>query len=136
MASNQIFSQLLSAARSEAAPQRLVFLLARRALPAGATDGQRRGYTQGTGGALEPLGCVDKSPHELTTFDDFALEANGACPGWDLIFIAALSLGGLSTGIDARVTEAMKRMVADVQMGRVDKFLALGADGEQLRLTC
>ena len=62
MASDTIFSQLISAARREAAPQRLVFLLTRRELPHGATAGQQRGYAKGTGGALEPLGCVAISP--------------------------------------------------------------------------
>ena len=133
MVSNEVFAQLLEAARAQAHPQRLIFLFARRELPAAATAAQQHVYARGDGGALQPLGGVDKSPDELTTFAELAAEADAACPDWDVVFVAALTLQDRIAYATALVDDAMKRMVAAVHGGRVAGLLCLNAQGQPLQ---
>ena len=129
------FTQLLQAARQQAQPQRLLFVFTQRELPADASAEQKESFARGGGGALEPLACVDKSPHELTDFAALLAESRRSCPPWDVVFIAALSGANAQPPAAPTVSEALKRMVAAVQSGHVGSFLALDAAGDALTLT-
>jgi hypothetical protein len=61
------FNDLLTAARQQSQPQRLLLVFAKAELPAGSTPEQRRRFLAGQGGALVPLMCVDKAPGELSS---------------------------------------------------------------------
>jgi hypothetical protein len=71
------FDDLLSAARSQPLPQRLLFVFAGVELPEDATPAQRLEFERGEGGALVPQMCVDKGLDELHSFDQ--LSAGGEC---------------------------------------------------------
>ena len=134
MQQQDTFSQLLAAARAQPQPQRLLFVFTQRELPADASDSQRQAFAQSAGGALQPIACVDKSPHELSDFAALVAESRQACPPWDVVFIAALSGAGTQPPAAAQVSEGLKRMVAAVQSGHVGPFLALNAEGDPLTL--
>ncbi|MDO9479321.1 MAG: ribonucleotide reductase subunit alpha, partial [Hydrogenophaga sp.] len=53
------FDDLLSAARAQPLPQRLLLVFAGIELPDDATPTERAGFERGEGGALVPQMCVD-----------------------------------------------------------------------------
>ena len=69
------FDDLLTAARLQPLPQRLLFVFAAAELPDDSTPEQRADFEAGHGGALVPMVCVDRSPHEIDSFD--TLKAQG-----------------------------------------------------------
>ena len=83
------FDDLLSAARAQVEPQRLLFVFVQAELPEAPTPEQRAGFARGQGGALVPRLCVDKAPDELGTFDALAQEAVQFGQPWTLVFAAA-----------------------------------------------
>ena len=76
------FEDLLTAARAQPQPQRLLFVFAAVEMPDDATADQRAGFARGEGGALVPQMCVDKAPDELNTFADLAEEAQQFGKPW------------------------------------------------------
>jgi hypothetical protein len=132
MMSNDVFQQLLACARAEPEPQRLLFVFTERELPPGASAAQRERYHEGRCGALTPLACVDKSPHEMTTFENLAKESAQACPAWTVVFVAALAGARSCPPERARVDEGLKNMIGAIQAGRVSGLLALDRAGEMV----
>lgn len=78
------FQGLISAAKQQPQPQRLLFLFAKAE-----TDDE--GNTHQQRGTLSPLMCVDKLPDELSSFADFSDEADSISPDWDFMLAAGLS---------------------------------------------
>jgi hypothetical protein len=126
------FRQLLDAAAAQPEPQRLLFVFAAAELPADATPEQRQRFERGQGGTLAPLACVDKGPHELTTFEALAQESRHATPAWQAVFIAALSGQHGRPPSSALVDASLQAMVKAVRDGRFERYLALGPTGEPL----
>ena len=89
----QTFDDLLSAARSQPLPQRLLFVFAGVELPSDATPAQRFEFERGEGGALVPQMCVDKGLDELHSFDQLVQEAKAFGQPWGMVFAAALAGG-------------------------------------------
>jgi hypothetical protein len=124
------FDDLLRAARQQSQPQRLLFVFMGAELPQDSTPAQREAFAAGTGGALVPLMCVDKTPDELTTFAALAGEARRAGPDWNIVFVAALA------GRDGRVpshdeAEApLQRMVDAINAGSHGSFIPFDRDGQ------
>lgn len=85
------FDDLLAAARQQSEPQRLLFVFATVELPDDCTPEQRIAFEAGSGGALTPLACLDKSPDELDSFEALYAESRQYVPHWTLVFAAALS---------------------------------------------
>ena len=88
------FNDLLSAARQQAIPQRLLFLFASVELPSGASEKEQKDFANGSGGSLVPLMSVDKSPESIVSFGQLSDEANSYAPDWKFVFVAALQIGG------------------------------------------
>lgn len=78
------FESLITAAKQQSQPQRLLFLFAK----AEAEESKKKNQHRGT---LSPLMCVDKLPEELTTFADFCKEADGISPDWHFMLAVGLS---------------------------------------------
>ena len=78
------FQSLITAAKQQSQPQRLLFLFAK----AETEDNKKSGQQRGT---LSPLMCVDKLPDELTTFANFSDEADAISPDWDFMLAVGLS---------------------------------------------
>ena len=124
------FDDLLSVARAQADPQRLLFVFAGAELPADSTPEQRREFETGAGGALVPLMCVDKALDELTTFAALADEARISGPTWAVVFVAALAgqHGRFMTSQDAEAP--LQRMVEAIKAGSHGAFIPFGRDGQ------
>jgi hypothetical protein len=131
--STPVFERLLQAARTQAEPQRLLFVFAQGELPEDASAAQRAAYAAGLGGALTPIVCVDKSPAELDTFEALVAESRTACPPWEAVFIGALDGQAGREPSPARVEQALTSMVNDVRVGRLAGYLALDPRGDPLQ---
>lgn len=128
------FDDLLGAARAQDQPQRLLFVFAGIELPDDATPAQRAGFERGEGGALVPQLCVDKSPGELTSFEQLRQEAAGMGQAWGMVFVAAMSgtRGKPPTSADA--DQPLQNMVEAVRQGRIQNFIPFDLQGRAVQL--
>ncbi len=121
------FPDLLTAARQQAQPQRLLFLFA-RAEASGQTE-------QGTRGNLEPVMCVDRLPEEIASFDDFVEEADSIAQDWDFMF--AVGLSG-NQGIAPTPEEAepyLNKMTNDLVSGHnIQMYVVFNRDGDLVQI--
>lgn len=121
------FDDLLTAARQQPEPQRLLFVFVTAELPAGSTPEQAADFEAGQGGALVPLMCVDKTPEEVVSFTTLAEESRQFGQPWALVFVAALP--------DGRDAEApLQRMVEDIKRGALGNYLPFNTRGEPVTL--
>ncbi len=121
------FNDLLTAARQQPEPQRLLFVFAGAELPAGSTPEQAAQFEAGQGGALVPLMCVDKTAEEVVSFASLAQEARQFGPPWAMVFVAAMS-----DGPDAEAP--LQRMVDDIKRGALGNYIPFNTAGEAVQL--
>ena len=126
------FQLLLHAARSQPEPQRLLFVFVAAALPADASAEQKARFQAGEGGELDPVMCVDKDPHSLTTFEALAAESGGTGQDWRVVFVAGLSGHGRSAPSESQIERALNEMVEAVRHGRTGRYAAYDARGTPL----
>lgn len=128
------FDDLLSAARAQPEPQRLLFVFAAVELPDDATPSQRRAFEQGQGGALVPQMCVDKAPDEIASFDELTQEAATFGKPWGMVFAAAMSgpAGRAPTSADA--DQPLQRMVEAIRQGRLQAYIPFDPRGQAVQL--
>ena len=129
------FDDLLTAARAQPEPQRLLLVFAGASLPAGATAEQRARFDAGEAGELAPLMCVAKDPGALADFAALASEAAGLGPDWALVFAAALSGHGGEPPVDTQVDAALQRMVEAVKSGDLAGLIPFDRDGHGVQLS-
>ncbi|QZA80142.1 ribonucleotide reductase subunit alpha [Deefgea piscis] len=128
------FTDLLTAARSQPTPQRLLFVFTGAGLPENATAEQIAQFSTQQAGELTPLMYVDKSPLELSTFAALTAESMQLVPDWDVVFVAGLGGKGLLAPTHDEIESAFQRMMAAIQSGAVQQFLAFRRDGELVQL--
>ena len=123
------FDDLIKASQMQTDAQRLLFVFAGVELPDDCTSEQRAGFDAGEGGALVPLMCVDKAPHEIVNFKALAEEASTLAQPWRLVFIAALSgsRGLAPTSLDAE--NPLKRMEEAIRQGNFENFIPSDKQG-------
>ena len=111
------FDDLLAAARAQPQPQRLLMV-----------------FDKGQGGALVPQMCVDKSPDELTSFDQLKQEAAGFGQPWGMVFAAAMSgtAGKPPTSADAEAP--LQKMVEAIRQGRIQTYIPFDPQGRAVLL--
>ncbi len=128
------FDDLLSAAREQALPQRLLFVFTAVELPDDATADQRAAFERGQGGALVPQMCVDKAPSELASFADLIEEAAMFGKPWGMVFAAALSgtSGKALTSTDA--DQPLERMVESIKQGQISAYIPFDRQGQAVNL--
>lgn len=128
------FENLLTAARQQPQPQRLLFTFARAEPPENATKEQEAAFNAGHGGVLIPTACVDRTPEELTSFSAFVEESRQFSPDWVIMFAASLSgrNGQLPSANDAEIP--LKRMVASIKAGDIEAFVPFNREGLAVRL--
>ena len=128
------FDDLLNAARAQPQPQRLLFVFAGIELPDDASPAERAGFERGEGGALVPQMCVDKSPDEIVSFDQFKQEATRMGLAWGMVFAAAIAgpSGRAPTSADAE--KPLKDMVEAIHLGRIQAFIPFDLHGEAVHL--
>lgn len=121
------FNDLLTAARQQPEPQRLLFVFAGAELPAGSSPEQAAQFEAGQGGALVPLMCVDKTAEEVVSFASLAQESRQFGPPWAMVFVAAMS-----DGPDAEAP--LQRMVDDIKRGALGNYIPFNTAGEAVQL--
>ncbi|MES2300446.1 MAG: ribonucleotide reductase subunit alpha [Pseudomonadota bacterium] len=127
------YADLLSAARAQPQPQRLLFTFARAGLPEQARVAEQARYASGSGGTLTPVLCVDKTPDEAPTFASLVEESRHAGAQWDVAFVTSISGRAGQAASSGEAEGALKMMVAAIQSGQIDRFLAFDRGGDLLR---
>lgn len=128
------FADLLSAARQQPQPQRLLFVFVQASLPEDSTPEQRAAFEAGEGGTLTPVMCADKRPEELTDFDAFKAEAEQFGGAWSLVLASSM------TGVDgvaptsAEAEPALQDMVESFKSGALSNCIAFNAAGVPVNL--
>lgn len=123
------FDDLLSAARQQEQPQRLLFVFTEAELDPDSTEAQRRDFEAGHGGALVPVMTADKSPDELADFAAMAQESQQFGKSWAVVFVAALSGRGGDAPSDADVQQVLTRMTDAVRAGELAGFIPFDREG-------
>jgi hypothetical protein len=128
------FDDLLSAARAQPQPQRLLLVFAGIELPDDATPAERAGFERGEGGALVPRMCVDKTPDELQSFQQLQQEAAQTGADWGMVFAAALggTPGRAPTSQDAE--QPLQAMVEAIRQGQIQAYIPFDTQGRAVRL--
>ncbi len=128
------FNDLLTAAKAQPLPQRLLFVFAGVELPEDASAEQHAAFETGHGGALVPLMCVDKSPEELASFEVLVAEAAQFGHDWALVFCAAMSgtRQHAPTGTDAELP--LQAMVEAIKRGDMGNYLPFDRQGQPVQL--
>jgi len=124
------FEDLLTAARGQPEPQRLLFVFAEAELPEDSTPEQRERFQAGEGGALVPKMSVDKTPDELGTFAMLVEESRQFGHDWAVVFVAGMSGrdGTAPTSKDA--DSPLKKMVDAIKSGSFGSFMAFDQRGQ------
>ena len=132
------YDDLLTAARAQATPQRLLFAFASAQLPGDASLEQRQNYERQQGGTLTPVMCVDKMIDDLSDFPQLvqeSLQAGAHWAHWDIVFVSSMAAHSTQAKKEAASVEAaLKKMLAAIDQGQVDGFLAFNREGDLLRL--
>jgi len=123
------FDDLLRAAREQPEPQRLLFVFAGAELPEDSTPEQRRRSDAGAGGALIPLMCVDKTPHELGTFSALVAESSSLGPEWTIVFVASLAGQGGRAPTSEGAEAPLRSMVESIKAGSHRSFIPFDRNG-------
>ncbi len=130
----ETLDDLLTAARAQPMPQRLLFVFAAAELPDGASPEERARFERGEGGALVPRMCVDKAPDELRSFAQLKEEADGMGPAWQMVFAAALSGSPGRAPGSAETGQALDTLVEAIRQGRLQNCIPFDAQGNAVQL--
>lgn len=130
----QTFDDLLSAARSQPLPQRLLFVFAGVELPDDATPAQRLEFERGEGGALVPQMCVDKGLDELHSFEQLVQEAAAFGQPWGMVFAAALAGTPGRQPLSAEAERPLQDMVEAIRQGQLQAFIPFNPQGQAVAL--
>ncbi len=128
------FDDLLSAARQQHLPQRLLLAFAAAELPAGSTPEQRRRFEAGTGCALVPHFCVHKTPEEVENFAALKLESAQFNQHWQVVFVSTQSDDPNHQAATKAAAQALERMVADIKGGALANIIAFDQHGDAMVL--
>jgi hypothetical protein len=125
------FDDLLTAARLQNEPQRLLLVFAGVELPDDCTPAQRAGFSAGHGGVMVPLMCVDKLPSELHDFAALLEESSHIemCTDWRLVFAASLSGSPSRAPSSLEAESALERMIEAIQRGEHGQFIPFDRQG-------
>jgi hypothetical protein len=128
------FDHLLTDARQQSQPQRLLLVFASASLPSNATAEQRARFDAGESGELAPSMCVDKNPSDLADFAALAQEARTLSADWALVFAAALSGAAGRPPSSQQIDNALQRMVDSVKSGHLLGMIPFDRQGEAVAL--
>ena len=103
-------------------------------LPDDATPAERAAFEKGQGGALVPQMCVDKSPDELSSFEQLKEEAAGFGQPWGMVFAAAMSGSAGKPPTSADADAPLQKMVESIRQGRIQNFIPFDPQGRAVLL--
>lgn len=127
------FDDLLTAARGQDQPQRLLFVFTEAELADDCTDEERRRFEAGEGGALVPVMEVDKAPEDLADFAALAAESLQFGKPWAVVFVAALSGRQGIAPSEADVGQALDRMSEAIRGGDLSAFIPFDREGHTIQ---
>ncbi len=124
------YESLLSAARQQAEPQRLLFVFLQASLPKHPGDEQASRFHAGQGGELQPVMSVDKTLDELGSFADLVAESERTNQDWQIVLLAALSgRNGVAPTSD-EAEQPLKMMMQAVETGGdLSRYMAFDRKG-------
>ena len=130
------FDDLLTAARLQIEPQRLLLVFAGVELPDDCTAEQREGFEAGNGGAMVPLMYTDKLPGEVFDFAALVAESDHFELGrnWRLVFAAALSGSPSRAPSTEDAAAPLQRMVEAIRRGERGQFIPFDRQGQPVRV--
>ncbi|RLA20226.1 MAG: ribonucleotide reductase subunit alpha [Gammaproteobacteria bacterium] len=124
------YESLLSAAKQQPEPQRLLFVFLKASLPKDHEGDEESRFNAGQGGELEPVMCVDKALDELGSFSDLVEESKQMQQDWQLVLIAALSGRNGITPSSAEAEKSLKMMLHVVENGGdLSRYITFDRDG-------
>ncbi len=128
------FDDLLTAAKKQDQPQRLLFVFASAELPDDCTLEQRKNFESNRGGALAPVMCADKSPADLQSFADLELESKNFDHDWRIVFVASLpGIAGMEPS-SAAIHHWLEIMVANIKSGLLGGYIPFDRDGQTVSI--
>ncbi|MDO9366725.1 MAG: hypothetical protein Q7T58_10410 [Methylotenera sp.] len=124
------YESLLSAAKQQVEPQRLLFLFLKASLPEDHKQDQENRFHAGQGGELQPIMCVDKTLDELGSFSDLVAEAERMEQDWKIVLIACISgKYGLAPNSDEAELPLKIMTQTVLDGGDLSKYLAFDKEG-------
>ena len=123
------FADLLSAAKAQSEPQRLLFVFVAAELPKDATEAEAQRHAEQQGGSLRPVLCVDKLPAELSDFTGLIAESERTGIAWDLVFAAGLAGRAGQAPNSDEAEHPLKMMVGAIETGSIGNFIAFDREG-------
>ncbi len=129
------FEDLLTAARQQPEPQRLLFVFATAELPDGSSAQEAQAFEAGHGGALVPLMYADKTPEEIDSFANLVSESLQFGAKWAVVFAASLSGrdGKAPSSEDAEAP--LQSMVESIKAGQLGTLIPFDPQGNTLALS-
>ncbi len=128
------FDDLLSAAKQQHQAQRLLLVFAAAELPADSTPEQCRRFEAGTGGALVPNFCVDKTPEEVESFAGLVHESKQFNTHWQVVLVSTQPDDPDHHVASKKAAQALERMVADIKGGALANIIAFDQHGNAMVL--
>lgn len=124
------YESLLSVAKQQPEPQRLLFVFLRASLPEDLGDEDISRFNAGEGGALQPIMCVDKTLDELSTFSALVIEAERIEKDWQIVLVAGLAGRNGITPSSEDAEQPLKMMLHAVENGGdLSKYMAFDREG-------
>ena len=115
---------MVDAAEAQDQPQRLLIMLAKSEI-------ETNDKEEGMSGTITPVICVDKTPEEITTFEDFVTEADSINADWDMMFIAGLAGENNQMPTPEEADPVLNKMVNDLMSGQdLSRYLVLDRNEE------
>ncbi len=128
------YESLLTSAKQQDEPQRLLFVFLRASLSEDHKDEEASRFHSGQGGILQPIMCVDKTLDELGNFSDLVEESEKMEQDWQIVLVGALS-GRHGIAPDSKEAELpLNVMVENVRNGGdLSKYMAFSRDGSAIQ---
>ena len=128
------YADLLKAAHAQPELQRLLFVFAEAELPGEHTAEQKDKFHARSGGALTPIMCVDKLPHEVLNFADLVEESRQMGKNWDIVFVAGMS-GSISAAPTSKdADKPLQTMIESIKSGSIRNYLTFNREGNLVQL--
>lgn len=126
---SQTFEQLLTMAKEQPQPQRLLFLFAQ------ADHNKSNKSKKMQRGSLSPVMCVDKLIDELSSFDELVKEADSVASNWQFIFIAGLSGENNQAPTTEQAEPYLNKMTNDLTTGQnIGQYVVIDRAGDPIEM--
>ena len=128
------FTELLTAARQQQEPQRLLLVFAAARSPTGDGTARQVHPDQPACSAVTPVLCTDKLPEQVGDFEKLKVESRRTGVGWDILFVASLpGRSGYPPSSD-EAEQPLRMMVEQIRNGQIARFVTVDSSGRCVQL--